>query len=115
MPLNSGELDRRIELQTATRTKNAVGEAVASWAPMAPARWAKVSYGSGAERREAAVEDNSLAATFQLHWSAAIWALRADTGAARIIFDGWIWDLKSIAGSRRDGLSLTAVTRFDAP
>jgi head-tail adaptor len=113
--LDSGSLDKRVRFQTATRAKNAIGEAVASWAYLATPRWAKVIYGSGAERREAAVEDNKLAATFQLHWSAEIHALGADTGGARIVFDAVVWDIKSIAGSRRDGLSITAITRFDAP
>lgn len=109
----SGEMDRRIRIETRVKTRNALGEEVTTGWQLLAERWAKVGFGSGAERREAAVEENSLAAIFITRWSAALAAIGADT-SARIVHDGTVWDVKSVTEfGRRRRLSFAAVTRFD--
>jgi len=54
--------------------------------------WAKITYGTGQERREAAQESASQAATIMCLWTPAL----ADVGAKdRAIFNGAVWDITS--------------------
>ena len=52
--------------------------------------WAKITYGTGQERREAAQESASQVATIMCLWTPAL----ADVGAKdRAIFGGSVWDI----------------------
>lgn len=105
-----GERDKRIEFQRRTVVENALGgEDEVSWPPIEKA-WAKVLFGTGAERREAAVERSSQAATFDV---AASSKRRTVTAGDRILFMGRGWDITSIALIGRDRIDFTAVAAGD--
>jgi head-tail adaptor len=56
--------------------------------------WARVKYGTGQERREAAQERMSQAATFECEWSETLASIELTD---RITFDGDAWDIISKA------------------
>lgn len=53
--------------------------------------WARVRYGTGAERRDAAQKQGSIAATFECNWTPLL-ATVNDTD--KISFDGALWDIR---------------------
>lgn len=102
--MRAGELDKQITFETrTTATDDFGGEMEAFGAPFTA--WAKVTFGTGQERRAAAQEQGSQAATFQVRrWS------QTDTVTVRdrIVFDGARWDIESRAAIGRDRLDFTA-------
>lgn len=54
--------------------------------------WARVRYGTGQERREAAQERASQAATFECEWTPTLATVKTND---RINFDGDEWDIVS--------------------
>lgn len=104
--LNAGSLDRRIAFERNVPARDAMNAETESWQPLAQA-WASVSYGTGQERRAAAQEGASVAATFRTRWNSVL-----DTVVAkdRILFDGAAWDITSAAPfGRRLAIDFTAV------
>lgn len=73
--------------------------------------WARVRYGSGAERREAAQERAAQTATFECDWSPELEVVRMSD---RIVCFDTAWDItsKAITGNRRE-VHLTAVANLD--
>jgi len=68
--------------------------------------WARVRFGTGQERREAAQERVSMAATFECLWNPT---LNAVLETDRIVFDGANWDIVSRALVNRDQIHFAAV------
>lgn len=68
-------------------------EGSASWATLTTA-WARIRYGTGQERREAAQERASQAATFECEWSSTLAGVIVTD---RISFEGDAWDIVSKA------------------
>lgn len=102
-----GERDRRIEFQRRTVVENALGnDDEVNW-PKIEGAWAKVLYGTGRERREAASERATQVATFDVETTAA---RRTVTEGDRIWFRGRGWNITSIAPIGRDRIDFTAVT-----
>lgn len=98
--------NRLIAFETATTTEDNYGGTVSTWGQVATA-WAEVLYGSGQERREAAQEAGTQAATFICMWTPTL----AGVGIKdRIQFDGSAWDITSVApiGLNKE-LHITAV------
>lgn len=92
--IRSGKRQFRILFQRATAGTSALGvETDLPWANIEPAL-AAISWGSGAERREAAAENASQAATFRVLSTAA---LRGVTPQDRIFYEGVGWDITGIA------------------
>lgn len=89
-------------------TENAAGEPVAGASTLIAPAWAAIFYGKGAERREAAIEGASQAATFNVDTNAA---LRGVTVADFVRFGGSDWDITSIIPVDRSALEFTAVRR----
>lgn len=87
--MSIGRRDQLITLQTYTTTQDAYGEETQTWAT-AGQEWAAVFYGRGEERRQAAREQGSQTATFQVLDNAVT---RAMTVAGRIVHDGANWDI----------------------
>ena len=87
----AGVRDRKIVFQRFTSTRDGLNAVVKTWATYAT-EWAAVSYGTGAERREAAQEKGSQAATF---WVPRNTLTAALTLKDRISFDGMLWDIVS--------------------
>lgn len=90
----AGKRDKRITFQRATVTRSALGgDSAPSWNTLCE-RWARVTYGTGAERRNAATEQSVQPATFRV---LADSATRAVVATDRISFDGLAWDITGIA------------------
>ncbi len=91
--MTAGKRNRRITFERATATTNDYGEDVRTWADYAAA-WAEVLFGTGQERREAAQEAGSQAATFIVPWSPSLAAVAVTD---RINALSATWDITSIA------------------
>lgn len=109
--MNSSGRDKLIEFERFTATENDYGEEIEAWAP-AFKRWAQVWMGKGSERREAAMEQGSQAATFGLLMDSDT---RAITLKDRLIYAGSVWDIEGIAPDtpQRGEMEITA-TRGEA-
>ena len=105
MPVGAGKRDRKIVFERATVTQDDYGEEIATWASWSGA-WASVRYGTSAERREAAAEQGSQAATFRVLATAKT---RAVTITDRIAFEDAAWDIEGIAPIGREEIEFTAV------
>ncbi len=102
---SAGRRDCRITFERATVTKNSGGQQVESaWAGIAQA-WASILFGTGRERRAAAVEQAVNSATFVCNWSPT---LAMVTERDRIIWDGQIFDIESVAPMTRKTIEFTA-------
>lgn len=104
MRLPAGDLRDRIVFERDTPTKNSFNEPVSVWAEYGRAS-AKVTYGTGQERREAAQQSASAPATFRVRRNAVTAAL---TTQDRIQFLGAAWDISSIVPFQREGFDFTA-------
>lgn len=109
----AGSMDKRVTFQRASAGENSLGEEVIGpWADICT-RWAQVSYGTGAERREAAAEEATMTITVTTHRDEATLAV---TPANRIVFDGHTYNITSIADLPGNvARQFTATTRFEAP
>lgn len=96
-----------ITIERATVTTDDYGDEIEVWASHAQA-WARVRYGSGQERREAAQEAAVQTATFECDWSPT---LETVTARDRVQFGG-AWDITSAitTGLNRER-HITAVRR----
>ena len=101
-----GRRDQLISLERATTTQNAYGEEVPTWGPLGK-EWAAIYWGRGDERRQAAMEQGSQAATFQMLSNALT---RSAKVTDRIVFQG-NWDITGIAPDTpaRGHIEFTAV------
>jgi SPP1 family predicted phage head-tail adaptor len=109
MPISAGDLKDRVTIERATITRDTMNAAVEAWTAIGT-RWAQVSYGRGDERRQAAQESASVAATFRLRRDTLA---RTITVKDRLSFAGGAWDIASIVPFERDGLDFTAVRKAD--
>ena len=101
----AGQRDRLIVFERGSATGDAYGGETPAWAELARA-YARVRYGTGQERREAAQEAATQAATFECNWTAALAGVRVSD---RVQFDG-PWDITSVAPIRlNDEIHFTAV------
>ena len=89
----AGKRNRRILFERAGSATDDYGGEVSTWAPHAEA-WAEVLLGSGQERREAAQEAGSQAATFIVLWTPT---LATVTIKDRIVGLGSTWDITNAA------------------
>ncbi|MGK2908748.1 MAG: head-tail adaptor protein [Sphingobium sp.] len=106
--MNPGDFKYKVVFQrTGAPTDDGYTTQPGAWADYCT-EWAAVSFGTGQERREAAQEAGSAAATFQVLSNAKTGALSVTD---RISFDGSMWDLTSIVPSREfgAGFDITAV------
>lgn len=92
--IRAGKRQFRILFQRATAGTSALGvETQTPWTDV-QAAMAAISWGTGAERREAAAENASQVATFRVISTAA---LRGVTPRDRIVYEGVAWDITGIA------------------
>lgn len=106
----AGERDQRIRFERATVTRSALGGKAAGsadWAALG-SRWAKLRWGSGAERRAAAVEQATQAATFRV---LADSLTRTVTEQDRIVHpqSGLTFDITGLAWIGRSEIEFTGV------
>lgn len=82
-----------------------------AWAEYARA-WARVRYGTAAERREAAQERASRTATFECDWTPTLAAVRSTD---RLVVLGAAWDISDAAVIGANGeVHITAVANLEA-
>lgn len=104
----AGQRDQLVTFQRATISRDALGvETMGDWAALG-SRWAQVFFGSGAERRNAGVEQATQAATFVVLADSVTMTI---TTQDRISHLGLSWDVTGIAqaGERRGQIEFTAV------
>lgn len=88
-----GERESLITFQRATVSVDDYGGETPSWADLVSV-YARVKYGTGQERREAAQERATQAATFECDWNTALATVIVTD---RILFEGEAWDVTSKA------------------
>lgn len=93
-----GQLDRRVQIQVLSTTKDAYGGDVETWTTVRTES-AKYNPGSGTERRIALQEQSELAATFTFHYSTLTKSMTPQSH--RIVFDGGEWDIHSVVETMR--------------
>lgn len=91
--MKAGQRNRRIKFERFTESRNALNEVVHNWTPHCE-EYAAVYFGSGSEQRDAAQTSGSQTASFEVLSNSKT---RAVTVMDRILFDGGIWDIRSIA------------------
>lgn len=89
--MDPGKRESLITFERGSATTNDYGEDVMSWNEVTQA-WARVRFGTGQERREAAQERASQAATFECEFSPILAAIALTD---RIAFDSDSWDIVS--------------------
>lgn len=94
--MNGRDLDTPVTLERFTTGTDAYGEQTQTWAELAK-RDAKVFYGRGDERRQAASEQGEQAATFVVLNDETT---RTIAVKDRIVHDGGNWDIEGIAPQR---------------
>jgi head-tail adaptor len=100
----SAKRDHLIRFALPVTQENAFGEPVEESLADAGSAWAAISYGTGRERREAAIERSDLTATFITLQSAATRAIGTEHV---ILFDGHRWDITSAAPFDRHEIEFT--------
>lgn len=110
MGISAGRLDRRIVIERATYTQNAMGEQVPTWAPLATV-WAEATPLSDGERIRAAEVSAEISMRFVIRWSPLVEDVNPKD---RVSYDGRIWNLWGVKEiGRREGLELTAGARAE--
>ncbi|QQN73950.1 head-tail adaptor protein [Croceicoccus sp. YJ47] len=104
--MSAGRRRDLIVFERATQVENTLGNVREQWAEYKQ-EYAAIFYGRGAERRQAAVEQGTQSATFQVRINART---RALTVRDRILFAG-VWDIEGIAldAPKRGQMEVTAV------
>lgn len=93
MTLAAGRKDRLIGFERNTPTTDGYGGEVDAWGDLGSA-WARVIFGTGEERRQAAREEGGQSASFVVSDCAMT---RGVTIADRISFGSSPWDIKGIS------------------
>ena len=98
--MRAGQLDRVITIQRATNTVNAYGTPVSTWTDVATVRAQKVQASTEEYIRGAGASDETVI-VFRTRYLAGV------TNADRIVFDGFIHEIKETKElGRGDGLEL---------
>ena len=107
MSLQAGDLTTVATFERGTAATDDYGGEALTWATLTTAR-AKVLYGTGAERRQAAQERTDQAVTIMVRWTPT---LATVTTKDRATFDGIEWDITSPPArvGLNDELHFTAV------
>lgn len=105
MAVEAGKRDRLVTIERAAVTQNDFGEEIETWSE-AFKEWARVFYGRGNERREAAADRAEMPITFAVLSNSNS---RTITAVDRIRFDGLIWNIEGVAPVSRRDIEITAV------
>lgn len=106
-----GERPHYVLIQRAVTSADDYGGETKTWHTQATG-YAAVRYGTGQERREAAQENASQAATFEFDWSPTLSAVQPTD---RLYCFDTVWDVASavVVGANRD-VHITAIANLDA-
>jgi len=91
--VSAGGRHTLVTFERGTATTDDYGGETLTWGQVAQA-WARVTYGTGAERRQAAQEQAEQAATIMALWTPTLAAVAVKD---RITFNGASWDITSVA------------------
>lgn len=105
--MTAGRRDSLVTLERATTSEDEYGSEISTWGSIGQ-EWCAVFYGRGDERRQAAMEQGSQAATFNMLSNTLT---RSLTLKDRLQFDGSAWDIQGIAPDtpKRGEIELAAV------
>jgi len=103
--MSAGHRDRIIAIERAAVNQNEYGEEIETWAEVFK-EWARVFYGKGNERREAAANRSEMSITFLVLANSNS---RTITARNRIRYDGLIWNIEGVAPVTRGEIEITAV------
>lgn len=103
--MTAGPRNTLVNFQRSTPVQDDAGQEVDSWASLGEA-WAAIFWGKGDERRQAAAEQGSQAATFQV---LANDMTRGMGVKDRIVAEGSDWDIVGIAFPKRGEIEFSAV------
>jgi SPP1 family predicted phage head-tail adaptor len=103
--VTSRHRDSLIKVERATVTQDDYGEEIETWA-QAFQEFARVFYGRGNERREAAADRSEMPITFSV---LANINTRTITARDRIRYDGLIWNIEGVAPVTRGEIEITAI------
>ena len=107
--MDAGKLDRRISIERAFATTDAVGGEVLSWLPLRTV-WAEVRQISDGERWRAAEVSAFATTRFTVRWDDD-----AVEETDRILYDGGVYEIVGIKEiGRRVGQEITASARVEA-
>lgn len=108
--MTAGELDRRITIQTAQKTANALNEPIETWVMLATVRAKKTDVSDG-ERIRAAGVSAEITTRFLIRWSQAVSVVTAND---RVLFAGRAYDIFAVKEvGRREAIEITAAARAD--
>lgn len=91
--MSSRDMNTLIALQRYTSTQDEYGEEVQTWASLGQ-EWCAIYFGRGDERRQAAAEQGTQAANFQMLANLTTLGLKIED---RIVLDGLVWDIVGIS------------------
>jgi head-tail adaptor len=104
--VSAGSRNKLIGLARATTVQDDYGHETPTWAPIGQ-EWAEVRFGTSGERRGAAQEEATVAATFAVLDNART---RDVKSTDRILFDGGTWNINSsVPGLKRGEREITAI------
>lgn len=109
--IRAGSLDRRLRIERATVTRDAVNAEVQSWAELATV-WASYEPVRDGERFRAGETAAGLSARFVIRHSSTV----ADVNPKdRVVFDGAVLQIVAVKehGGRRVGIEISCVGRAD--
>lgn len=108
---DAGERDHLVTIQRATTSESESGHGEPTWSTITTG-WARLSWGSGQERRDAAQEAASQAITAEFDWTPTLAAVKATD---RMLLFDVAWDITSrIITSHNQEVHITAVANLDA-
>lgn len=108
--LLSGPLDRRITIERATVSRDAMNEQVTTWSPLATV-WASAAPVRDGERFADGEVRSLITMRFQVRWSSTLSGLDERD---RVIFDGRTYDIHGVKEiGRRVGLEISAAARSE--
>jgi head-tail adaptor len=107
----AGERPHLVTIQRAVTVTDDYGGESKTWHELATG-YARLSYGTGQERREAAQENASQAATFEFDWSPTIAAVKPSD---RLYCFDTVWDVASaVTIGANEEVHITAVANLEA-
>ncbi len=101
--MSSSDRYNLIGFSRASVVSDSYNEEVQTWGSLGE-EWAKIFWGRGDERRQAAREEGAQSATFQVLWNELTETIRIKD---RIDFEG-VWDIVSVAPVGRGEIEFTA-------
>ena len=108
--LDAGTLDRRVVIQRATITRDAMGEQVETWGALATV-WASATPVRDGERFADGEVRSLITMRFQVRWSPQVASLDERD---RLLFDGRTYDIHGVKETgRRVGLEISAAARSE--